>query len=224
MADGSDLMTPHAAIQDVSTTGLVIREGISRDDWRDIGGRLGRMNGAMLWFVGDWLAYGERKWGEMYDEAEKLTGYAYGTLSTAARMSSRFQFRLRRRNLTYSHHTVVISLSDDEAVRLLEIAERDHLSFREFRALVAQERSLPAVAEVDGDELQTSMINGGLKRLIRADAREVIEKTFITLKVLGGIFASIKTRPENTEQIIDQLLEVEKQLRREIVRLKEMTV
>ena len=34
----------------------------------------------MHFWIGDWLNYGERKWGEKYKEALEKTGYDYQTL------------------------------------------------------------------------------------------------------------------------------------------------
>lgn len=40
------------------------------------------IEGAVQWWVGDWLNFGERKYGEKYAQGMDATGYAYQTVAT----------------------------------------------------------------------------------------------------------------------------------------------
>lgn len=51
-----------------------------------------------MWWWGDALAFGERKYGEMYAQALQSSGYDYDTLVAATWVSSRVELLRRRSN------------------------------------------------------------------------------------------------------------------------------
>ena len=67
----------------VSKTGLIISEGISYKEWEHIGKTLQQIGGAIHWWIGDWLKYGEKNWGdggqkkENYTQAIEKTAFDY---------------------------------------------------------------------------------------------------------------------------------------------------
>ena len=48
-----------------SPAGLLLPESLTYDDWRRIGDDLRGIESGVLWWIGDWLRYGERVHGEM---------------------------------------------------------------------------------------------------------------------------------------------------------------
>lgn len=87
---------------------------------RRSGSALATVHGRILWWVGDWLAFGERaKWGEVYDEAKELFGFEYATLRQAAWVSRSVQLSSRLDKLTWGHHLEVAALDPKHQSRWL---------------------------------------------------------------------------------------------------------
>lgn len=72
----TDLVVPGKA----SPVGLSLPDGLSYSEWRGIGDNLKSIESGILWWIGDWLRYGEKRYGEKYKEAVEATGYSYQTL------------------------------------------------------------------------------------------------------------------------------------------------
>jgi hypothetical protein len=50
-------------------TGLTMPEDISEEEWLGVGDILGRINHCNKWNLGEWLRFGDRKWGKTYNDA-----------------------------------------------------------------------------------------------------------------------------------------------------------
>lgn len=124
---------------ELSPVGLRFLRDLSFDEWQEYGRRLRFAHGAMLWWIGDWLRYGERRYGEMYVQALDGTDYAYQTLMNAVWVAGRFDETSRRREiLSFSHHAEVATkdLERAEADALLDAAEEHGWSQKELRKAV----------------------------------------------------------------------------------------
>lgn len=86
-------------------TGLTFHNGISFDEWQEVGKKLKAVRGTIHWWIGDWLNYGEGRWGEMYSQALEETPYVYQTLANDKFVASRFEFYRRRENLSWLQPT-----------------------------------------------------------------------------------------------------------------------
>jgi phage N-6-adenine-methyltransferase len=106
---------------------------LSFDEWIAIGNTLQQVGASLNWWVGDWLNYGEQRWGEMYAQAEVTTGWDYQRLANAKWVASRVHFSLRQENLKFSHHAEVASLSPEEQAAWLNRAEYESWSVRRLR-------------------------------------------------------------------------------------------
>jgi hypothetical protein len=126
---------------EVGSTRLQLRDGLSLAEWRAVGGRLRELKNRMLWWVGDWCAYGECHYGATYTAALAETGYDYQTVANASHVARRFEFYRRRENLSWSHHAEVASLEPAEADRWLDRAMAEHWSQKTLRAAIKAERS-----------------------------------------------------------------------------------
>jgi hypothetical protein len=109
-------------------------------DWVLEGRRIGIMWRGSPWWIGDWLLYGTARWGEMYVQAAKITGYDPKTLRNMRYVASRFDLSLRRDNLTWSHHALLASLERDAQKYWLERASADRLSVEDLRIELRAER------------------------------------------------------------------------------------
>ena len=111
-------------------------QGLTRPQWEQVGNTLSVMDGAVHWWIGDWLNYGERMWGEKYKEAIEQTGFSYNTVRVDQAVARDFQFDRRRSNLTFSHHREVLSLEAKEQEHWLDKAAEDNWSTRKLRQQV----------------------------------------------------------------------------------------
>jgi N6-adenosine-specific RNA methylase IME4 len=118
---------------DVSRTGLQLPNDLTFERWKDIGEQLKLAESSVSWWVGDWLAFGEKKYGEMYQEAMDVTGAAYQTLANAKYVSDQIEISRRRENLSFSHHAEVASLEPAIADKLLRDAEKHEWKRKDLR-------------------------------------------------------------------------------------------
>ena len=62
-------------LKGLTKVGYAIPQNMTHGQWADAGRQLAVVHGCILWWIGDWLAFGERaKYGEVYDEAMELFG------------------------------------------------------------------------------------------------------------------------------------------------------
>lgn len=116
--------------------GLIDVGGPDQTAWRRCGEFLKRAEGAVHFWIGDWLAFGERAWGTKYTDAIRLTGFDATTLRKDKWVASRFELYRWRYNLSFSHYEEVAKLSASDQDLLLEQAANEHLSRSAFRQRV----------------------------------------------------------------------------------------
>lgn len=159
----------------VAECGLTLPDGLPFAEWAAVGGLIGRIRRASLWWVGDWLNYGERVYGESYAQAMDATGLDYGTLRNAAWVASRFPLSRRRDNLSFAHHQAVAPLLPENQQRWLDAAapepgeDKPHLTVAALRVAVAA----PSVPATTGDKPPPWVIEHC--RRIQGVAQQVID-------------------------------------------------
>lgn len=122
----------------VTETSLQLRDGLTFDEWEATGSKLGQFQRAAAWWIGDWLNYGERCYGETYAQGIEVTGLEYSTLQSFVWVSSRVEMLRRRNNLSWSHHREVAALEPDEQDEWLTRAETGDWSKAELRRQLRQ--------------------------------------------------------------------------------------
>lgn len=127
----------------VSTVGLDLPPDLTFEQWNGIGAALQGVDRALQWWIGDWLRFGERRYGEMYAQAVETTGKAYQSLADAKWVADKIDFSRRRESLSWSHHKEVAGRED--ADELLDLAESDRLSVRDLRAEVSRRKAAVAI-------------------------------------------------------------------------------
>jgi hypothetical protein len=115
---------------------LVIPDGLDFEAWEQMGGTLSVMERGHQWWIGDWLNYGERTYGEKYAQAVQETGRRQQTLMNRASVAGRIPPESRRPGLSWSAHRAVAYLEPFERDRLLDEAEREGWGSRELEAAV----------------------------------------------------------------------------------------
>lgn len=126
-------MVPVANGVAIRTTGLVIQRDLPVEEWAALGDRLGVLGKAIQWAIGDWLNYGELRYGETYAQFADLTGYKPETLMNMKFVAARVQPSRRRENLSFAHHTEVAGLAPSEQDYWLDCAEAEGWSRNRLR-------------------------------------------------------------------------------------------
>lgn len=124
----------------LTRAGWELPDGLPEDVWQQAGEALKTIEGSVMWWLGDWLNYGERVYGETYSQALDATDYSYGTLSTAKWVAKKVEFSRRIENLSWSHHQQVANLVPEAQAQWLERAAGDGLTVAELRAAVQREK------------------------------------------------------------------------------------
>jgi len=133
-------------------------------EWAEHGRRLGAVGRSVGWWIGDWLLYGNERFGEKYTRAARITGYDVQTLMNMVYVASRFDTSRRRAQLSFSHHAELAALAPDAQDHWMSRAEEDRLSVRCLRQeLRSQRKGLKdsgrlelAAASVESDEIVCS--------------------------------------------------------------------
>jgi hypothetical protein len=120
-------------------------------EWSAVGRRFGEIGRCSQWWLGDWIHYGNTKFGERYSRAVKLTGYDVQSLMNMVYVASRFDVSRRRENLSWSHHATLAALEADQQDYWLARAAADKLSVADLRVELrgARRTHEPGVAEGD---------------------------------------------------------------------------
>lgn len=116
-----------------TATAYILPDSLGFEDWRRAGYTLQRMERSIRWWIGDWLAYGERAYGETYAQAVEATGRKVQDLMNMAWVAARVEISRRREDLSWSHHAEVAALDSPDQGRLLTEAAESGWSSREIR-------------------------------------------------------------------------------------------
>jgi hypothetical protein len=120
----------------VGAVRLALPADLDHARWCEIGADLRRLDRAVAWWVGDWWAFGEHRYGARREITEDpgWQGPAYQTCANAAAVCRAFEASRRRETLSFSHHETVAALAPAEQDRLLDEADRQGWSRQELRA------------------------------------------------------------------------------------------
>jgi hypothetical protein len=117
----------------ISAVAWVPTRDLDAREWAEAGRFLGTMARSGQWGLGDWIRYGEARFGERYSKAARITGYDVQTLRNMVYVASRFEISRRRDNLSWSHHEAVAALGPSEQDSWLAIAQERRLSVTDLR-------------------------------------------------------------------------------------------
>jgi hypothetical protein len=103
------------------------------ESWLEHGRRLGVVGRGVAWWIGDWLRYGNARFGEKYSRAARITGYDRQSLMNMAYVASRFPPERRRAEVSWSHHAEVAALPPAKQEEWLDRAQHNRLSVGSLR-------------------------------------------------------------------------------------------
>jgi hypothetical protein len=135
----------------ITLTGIQFHEELSFEEWEALGQKLAPVGKSIGFIIGDWINYGENRWGDKYEDAIKRTGMAYQTLRDFSYVARRVQLSFRNDKLDFVHHKVVAKLkSPEEQQHWLDMAVKHKLGKRRLRKSINFGR-LATEQEVAGD-------------------------------------------------------------------------
>jgi hypothetical protein len=119
---------------DMTLTSWQPQGDMSFEQWEAAGNELQTMGRAWQFWIGDWLLYGEHKFGEKYAQAIDLTGLEYKTLANIVSVAKRVDPSRRRETLSWSHHETVARLEPGEQAEWLERADDEGMTVPRLRS------------------------------------------------------------------------------------------
>jgi hypothetical protein len=126
---------------------------LEAQEWAAAGRRIGTIGRCIQWLLGDWIAYGNLKFGERYARASQITGYDRQTLMNMVYVASRFGASRRREGLSWSHHETLAALEQAEQDQWLDRAVAHRWSVSDLRMMLrASRKTLPVkIGESDAE-------------------------------------------------------------------------
>ena len=124
---------------EITATSLRLPAGMAYADWQGVGRALQQIERSVQWWIGDWLNYGERTYGEKYSQAVEETGIDKGQLANYAWVASNVDRSLRNEALSWSHHRMVADLEPDQQREWLQKAQNENLPANALRAMIKGE-------------------------------------------------------------------------------------
>ncbi len=147
----SDLALPGVHVTDTS---LEFLEQPDFERWQQVGETLHRIEGAVMWWIGDWYRAGEFSYGDKAAQAVGGTSeLAPQTVSNAAWVSGAIESSRRREDLKWGHHASVAALDPGTQDELLDEAEAKKLSVHDLRDRVRRLKR-PATPQPPAGEYQ----------------------------------------------------------------------
>lgn len=134
---GSNLL-PLPFSEGLTPTGYELPDDLSVENWTEVGRALGRVRGSVMWWVGDWWAYGEHRYGERKAivDADDWDGPTFQTCMDAGSVCRAFETSRRHEVLPFNAHRELTSLPAEWQDKLLDWASRDdHGKPRTVRAI-----------------------------------------------------------------------------------------
>lgn len=101
-------------------TGLGLRQGVTATyaEWEACGDWLRAVDGAVQWWVGDWLRLGEELFGEEHAQALDMeAGWDQRSLDQMRWVAERVAPAARRADLSWAHHREVAAVDDSARQR-----------------------------------------------------------------------------------------------------------
>lgn len=133
---------------EVTGNSLTIPPGLAFEEYEQMGARLGQIESAAPWWIGDWLLFGEHLYGEKYAQAVESTGVPEETLVVYQWVAKQFPPHTRLDGLSWTHHRSAAAADTiEERQEWVEKAKAEKWS---TRALANAMKGLSGVPEPPG--------------------------------------------------------------------------
>ena len=134
--DGQEITLTSNGVFIPTRLGLVTTGEATANEWAAFGSKIRAVEGAVQWLIGDWLNYGEIRYGETYAKVRDALGYEVQTIKNEKWLAGRFELSRRRDDLSWSHHAEVAGLGTDEADEMLTKAAENNWTREDLRRAV----------------------------------------------------------------------------------------
>ena len=125
----------------LSRTGLTVHQDLSFDEWAGLASRLSEAQCGIAFVIGDWLVYGEKRFGrprlhakqtnpcrrvppDAYERVVSATGLDRVTLHAYAHVARHVPRTMRHPQLSWEHHRAVAKLTEHKQQHWLALAAR----------------------------------------------------------------------------------------------------
>ena len=185
--------------------GLHLPEGLSFDEWEEVGQalfwmkeRLTEAQETIAWAIGDYLQYGEFTYGEKFAQAVEIFGKSESRLLNLQWVAKHIPPERRRHTLSFRHHEEVAGLEPQDQDELLSRAEQEGLTSQDMRE---ERRKLKGGEEYAKDDAEIALDNAvdAVKRLpVRSWANAI----------MGALVKPLKheARPNAYWEFLNELL------------------
>ena len=142
----------------ITPAGIQFNEELTFEEWDVLGQKLAPLGRSIGFIIGDWINYGEERYGEKYDEALARTKITYQTLRDFSYVARKVELSWRHDNLSFEHHKVVAKLkTQEEKQHWLGVADQEGLSYRRLRKSINFGR-VATEEETQGDSMDRGHI------------------------------------------------------------------
>lgn len=109
----------------LSKTGWNLPANLTEQEWKQAGSAIAKVEGAMMWWLGDWWAFGNHAYGDRKAlvDSDDWDGPAFQTCKNAAWVCDSIEKSRRRDVISFSHHAECASLPPEEADKILDACE-----------------------------------------------------------------------------------------------------
>jgi hypothetical protein len=122
-----------------NATCLTFKKNLSFEEWQTVGNTLIAIEGGKNWWVGDWINYGENRFGEKYAQALSSTDFSYGTLRQIASCCSRIPPKDRDPSVRFSMHQILARLEPTQRTPYLRKARDGRLTVSQAKREIEAE-------------------------------------------------------------------------------------
>lgn len=152
----------------LTSTGIDIPADTTETQWTELGRALCRLGAAAQWLIGDWLAFGDRRWGKTYEQVAELTGYEVQSLRDMVYVVTHVSVRTDK--LSFSHHKIVAGLAPEDQQAWLTRAIENGASSKQLIAEIRHWRKSqkpPALSGIEDASAQKTLISREKPRELR---------------------------------------------------------
>lgn len=118
----------------LTETSCNLPDSLTYDQYVLLGWELAKRRKKVMWWIGEWILYGERVYRETYAQAALVTGLSEETLRNYVSTVNKVPVERRREELHFSHHQEVASLEPEAQVEWLDKAVVNGWNRSELRA------------------------------------------------------------------------------------------
>lgn len=176
--EGRELQ-PYLPLKHLARDGLVTLVSLdiapmepTLDHYTKLGSWLGLMNRASVWWIGDWLLYGENRYGETWAQALAATGLTEETLRQRMSVCQAIPPSDRRAGVGFSLHHAVHRLPARQRNTLLRQAQEHGWTLAQMNQAIREQNRETTEPMFDGDDTVAKPSRAQLEEVARAILRD----------------------------------------------------